>query len=136
MGASRTRRVAVVYLILQTAAAALALWLSKRFDVARLAATAVALAPSLPGAYLAWAAYRADRTEAAADTDTKVKSLAAAVAVDEARQRAQLIGPGAHRIDLTFTHRPNPPTTPVAPMPRARSSTSSRITRICALAVW
>ncbi|MFI7408718.1 NACHT domain-containing protein [Streptomyces sp. NPDC049627] len=108
MGASRTRRVAVVYFILQTAAAALALWLSKRFGVARLAATAVALAPSLPGAYLAWAAYRADRTEAAADTDTKVKSLAAAVAVDEARQRAQLIGPGAHRIDLTFTHRPEP----------------------------
>ncbi|KAK1177909.1 NACHT domain-containing protein [Streptomyces sp. NBS 14/10] len=93
---------------MQATAAALALWLSKQFQVARLAATAVTLAPTLPVAYLAWEAYRADRAEAAADTDAKAKTLAAAVAAAEARQRAQLIGPGAHRINLTFTHQPEP----------------------------
>ncbi|MCX5559506.1 NACHT domain-containing protein [Streptomyces sp. NBC_00038] len=108
MGAARTRRVTVVYLVLQATAAAVALGLSKQFHVARLAATTVALALTLPGAYLAWAAYRADRTESAEDTDTKAKTLAAAVAATEAQQRAQLIGPGAHRINLTFTHRLEP----------------------------
>ncbi|MGW3160773.1 NACHT domain-containing protein, partial [Streptomyces sp. NPDC001089] len=86
----------------------LALWLSKHFQVARMAATLVALAPTLPGACLAWAAYRDDRREAAADTDAKVKTLAAVVAAAETRQRAQLIGPGAHRIDVTFHQRTEP----------------------------
>ncbi|CAL9676756.1 hypothetical protein SUDANB105_07952 [Streptomyces sp. enrichment culture] len=108
MGASRTRRVAVIYLVLQATAAALALWLSKQFEVARLAATAVTLVPTLPGAYLAWVAYQADRVEAAADTDTKAQTLAKAVAAAETRQRAQLIGPGVHRINLTFIHRAEP----------------------------
>ncbi|MFE2102183.1 NACHT domain-containing protein, partial [Streptomyces sp. NPDC059468] len=86
----------------------LALWLSKHFQVARLGATLVALAPTVPGAYLTWAAYRDDRREAAADTDAKVKTLAAVVAAVETRQRAQLIGPGAHRIDVTFHQRTEP----------------------------
>ncbi|MFF8942548.1 NACHT domain-containing protein [Streptomyces sp. NPDC014864] len=86
----------------------LALWLSKHFQVARLGATLVALAPTVPGAYLAWAAYRDDRREAAADTDAKVKTLAAVVAAAETRQRAQLIGPGAHRIDVAFHQRTEP----------------------------
>ncbi|WP_200308422.1 NACHT domain-containing protein [Streptomyces adelaidensis] len=88
--------------------AGLALWLSQQFQVARPAATAVALLPALPGAFLAWIAYRDDRAEAAADTDAKAGTLAAAVTAAETRQRAQLIGPGAHRIDLVFRHRPEP----------------------------
>ncbi|MFD9793641.1 NACHT domain-containing protein [Streptomyces sp. NPDC059070] len=108
MGVSRTRRVTVVYVALQTATAVVALWLTKQFQVARMAATAVALAPTVPGAYLAWAAYREDRAEAAADVDAKARVLAAAVAAAETRQRAQLIGPGAHRIDVAFTHRREP----------------------------
>ncbi|MFE3267133.1 NACHT domain-containing protein [Streptomyces sp. NPDC059215] len=108
MTRSRTRRPAAVYAVLQAVTVMLALWLSKHFQVARLAATLVALAPTLPGAYLTWAAYRDDRREAAADTDAKVKTLAAVVAAAETRQRAQLIGPGAHRIDVTFHQRPEP----------------------------
>lgn len=102
MRRSRTRRPAAIFAVLQTAAVVLALWLSKHFQVARLSATLIALAPTLPAACLAWFAYRDDRREAAADTDAKVKTLAAAVAAAETRQRAQLIGPGAHRIDVTF----------------------------------
>ncbi|TXS59471.1 hypothetical protein EAO69_41805 [Streptomyces sp. me109] len=86
----------------------LALWLSEHFKVARLAATLVALAPTLSGAYLTWAAYRDDRREAAADTDAKVKTLPAVVTAAETRQRAQLIGPGAPRIDVTFHQRTEP----------------------------
>jgi hypothetical protein len=108
MRRSRTRRTAVIYAVLQAVAVVLALWLSKHFQVARLGATLVALAPTMPGAYLTWAAYRDDRREAAADTDVKVKTLAAVVAAAEARQRAQLIGPGAHRIDVTFQQRTEP----------------------------
>ncbi|WP_415949775.1 NACHT domain-containing protein [Streptomyces sp. KLOTTS4A1] len=108
MSRSRTRRPAAVYAVLQVAALALALWLSRQFEVARLSATLIALAPTVPGAYLAWAAYRADRSEAAADIDMKVRTLAAAVAAAETRQRAQLIGPGAHRIDLAFHRRTEP----------------------------
>ncbi|MFF4442628.1 NACHT domain-containing protein [Streptomyces sp. NPDC001621] len=102
MKRSRTRQSAVIYAVLQVATVALALWLSKHFQLARLSATLVALAPTAPGAYLTWAAYRDDRREAAADTDAKARSLAAAVAAAETRQRAQLIGPGAHRIDVAF----------------------------------
>ncbi len=108
MRRSRTRRPAAIYAVLQAVTVVLALWLSKHFQVARLGATLVALAPTVPGAYLAWAAYRDDRREAAADTDAKVKKLAAVVAAAETRQRAQLIGPGAHRIDVTFDQRTEP----------------------------
>lgn len=44
-GGSRTRRAAAAYVLLQVVAAALALWLSKHFQVARLSTTLVALAP-------------------------------------------------------------------------------------------
>jgi hypothetical protein len=108
MGASRARRTALVYVGLLAAAAGLAMWLSEEFEGARLAATAIALVLATPGAYLAGASYLADRREAAADTDAKTKNIAAAVAVAEARQRAQLIGPGAHRIDLSFRYRAEP----------------------------
>lgn len=108
MRRSRTRRTAAIYAVLQAVTVVLALWLSKHFQVARLGATLVALAPTVPGAYLTWAAYRDDRREAAADTDAKIKTLAAAVAAAETRQRAQLIGPGAHRIDVTFHQRIEP----------------------------
>lgn len=108
MRRSRTRRPAAVYAVLQAVTVVLALWLPKHFQVARLGATLVALALTMPGAYLTWAAYRDDRREAAADTDAKVKTLAAAVAAAETRQRAQLIGPGAHRIDVTFHQRTEP----------------------------
>lgn len=73
-----------------------------------MSATLVALAATVPGSFLAWAAYRGDRDEAAADADAKAKTVAVAVASAETRQRAQLIGPGAHRIDLTFHHRSEP----------------------------
>jgi hypothetical protein len=108
MRRSRTRRPAAIYAVLQVVAVGLALWLSKHFEVARLSATMIALAPTLPAACLAWFAYRDDRREAAADTDATVKRLAAVVAAAETRQRAQLIGPGAHRIDVTFHQRTEP----------------------------
>ncbi|MFI6254192.1 NACHT domain-containing protein [Streptomyces sp. NPDC051016] len=117
MGGTRTRRVAAVFVVLQAAAAAMALWLSRQFQVARMAATVVALVPTLPGTYLAWAAYRADRDEAAADIDAKAKTLATAVARAETLQRAQLIGPGAHCIPLAFTHRPEPANNAAGPAP-------------------
>lgn len=98
----------------------LALWLSKHFQVARLAATLVALAPTLPGAYLAWAAFRDDRREAAADTDAKVKTLAGVVAAAETRQRAQLIGSGAPRIDVTFHQRTEPANNATGPAAHGR----------------
>ncbi|WP_199923841.1 hypothetical protein [Streptomyces scabiei] len=108
MRRSRTGRPAAIYAVLQVVAVGLALWLSKHFEVARLSATMIALAPTLPAACLAWFAYRDDRREAAADTDATVKRLAAVVAAAETRQRAQLIGPGAHRIDVTFRQRTEP----------------------------
>ncbi len=120
MRRSRTRRPAAVYAVLQAVTVVLALWLSKHFQVARLGATLVALAPTLPGAYLAWAAYRDDRREAAADTDAKIKTLAAAVAAAETRQRAQLIGPGAHRIDVTFHQRTEPANNATGAAPHGR----------------
>ncbi|MGW1761875.1 hypothetical protein [Streptomyces mirabilis] len=45
MKRSRTRRAAAAYVLLQVVAAALALWLSKHFQVARLSTTLVALDP-------------------------------------------------------------------------------------------
>lgn len=69
MGASRVRRTALVYVVLLAAAVGLALWLSsKEFEAAGLATTAIALVLAAPSAYLAGAAYLADRREAAADT--------------------------------------------------------------------
>lgn len=106
-GRTGTGRAAAVYGVLQLAAVALALWLSWRFEVASMATTAIALAPTMPAAFLAWLAYRDDRREAA-DPAAKAALLASAVKVTEARQRAQLIGEGAHRIDLTFRYRVEP----------------------------
>ncbi|MEU1536168.1 NACHT domain-containing protein [Streptomyces fagopyri] len=83
----------------------MAFWFSEQFHVARLTATAMAFALAAPGAYIAWRSYRDDRAEALADTDALAKALAAAVAAAETRQRAQLIGPGAHRIDLDFDYQ-------------------------------
>ncbi|WP_159403814.1 NACHT domain-containing protein [Streptomyces sp. NRRL S-646] len=123
MGASRVRRTALVYVVLLAAAAGLALWLSsKEFEAARLATTAIALVLAAPSAYLAGAAYLADRREAAADIDAKTRTIAAAVAVAEARQRAQLIGPGAHRIDLTFRYRTEPANNAAGADPHGRQT--------------
>ncbi|WP_405409108.1 NACHT domain-containing protein [Streptomyces decoyicus] len=104
MQASRTRRAAVVYLVLWATGAALALWLFED----RRAITTIALVTAVPGGFLTWVGFYASRIEAAADTDAKTKTLAAVVGVAEARQRAQLVGAGAHRIDLTFTYQPEP----------------------------
>ncbi|MFF9457383.1 NACHT domain-containing protein [Streptomyces flaveolus] len=120
MRRSRTRRAAVIYTVLQVVTVALALGLSKQFEVARLSATLVALAPTVPGAYLAWTAYRDDRSEAAADTDAMTKTLAAAVAVAETRQRGQLIGPGAHRIDVVFHLHTEPANNATGAAPHGR----------------
>ncbi|MGW1729299.1 NACHT domain-containing protein [Streptomyces sp. NPDC002306] len=121
MGASRVRRTALVYVSLLVAAAGLALWLSsKEFEAARLATTAIALVLAAPGAYLAGAAYLADRRETVANTDAKAKAVAVAVAAAEAQQRAQLIGPGAHRIDLTFRYRTEPANNAVGAGPHGR----------------
>ncbi|MEU1502890.1 hypothetical protein [Streptomyces sp. NPDC005732] len=81
MTRSRTRRPAAIYAVLQVVSVALALWLSKHFQVARLSATLVALAPTVPTAYLAWAAFRDDRREAAADTDAWAGFVPAAVVI-------------------------------------------------------
>ncbi|WTW92862.1 hypothetical protein OG216_05490 [Streptomycetaceae bacterium NBC_01309] len=55
-GRTGTGRAAAVYGALQLAAVALALWLSWRFEVASMATTAIALAPTMPAAFLAWLA--------------------------------------------------------------------------------
>lgn len=120
MRASRTHRTAIVFLVLQIASMAVALWISKHFQVARLAVTAIALAPTLPGAYLSWVAYRADRAEAAADVEPKIKILAAVVAASETLQRKQLIGPGAHRIDLAFRYHHEPANNAAGAEPEGR----------------
>lgn len=80
MKRSRTRRAAVTYAALQVATMALALWLTKQFHVAPISATLIALAPTVASAYLTWSGYRDDRHEAAADTDVKARTLAAAAA--------------------------------------------------------
>lgn len=120
MRRSRTRRAAATYVLLQVTAAALALWLTEQFQVAKLSATLVALVPTVPAAYLAWAAYRDDRREAAADPDVRATALANSVAAAETLQRAQLIGPGAHRIDLTFAHRTEPANNATGAAPHGR----------------
>ncbi|MFJ1600512.1 NACHT domain-containing protein [Streptomyces sp. NPDC088261] len=70
-----------------------------------MAATLIALAPTVSASYVAWAAYQRDHTEAAADVEAKTRTLAGVVMVAETRQRAQLIGEGAKRIDLAFGYR-------------------------------
>ncbi|MCD9145455.1 NACHT domain-containing protein [Streptomyces albireticuli] len=89
-------------------AAGLALLLSKHFQVERLAKTAIALVLAAPAAYLSWATYRSERAEAEAGVGALAARLAGVVAAAEAGQRAQLLGPGTHRIDLAFTHRREP----------------------------
>ncbi|WP_176986477.1 NACHT domain-containing NTPase [Streptomyces sp. 2231.1] len=120
MERSRTRRAAATYVLLQVMAAAVALWLAKQYQVARMSATLLALAPTVPAAYLAWAAYREDRREAAADPEAKAAMLATSVAAAETLQRAQLLGPGAHRIDLAFTHRVEPANNAAGAAPQGR----------------
>jgi hypothetical protein len=91
--------------LLQVAAIVVAVGLSKYFQVASASVTAVALAPTIPGAWLAWRAYRDDRSEAALDVQPKADALAGAVLADETEHRAQLIGEGGHRIDVAFRYR-------------------------------
>jgi hypothetical protein len=105
---SRVRRAGVLYLFAQVACTAAAFWLSKHFDVARMAATAVALLPTVPGAYLAWAAYRDDRAGSAAEIAAKAADLAGMVLATETQQMSRLAGEGGKRIDLTFRHVPEP----------------------------
>ncbi|GGT47862.1 hypothetical protein P6B95_19300 [Streptomyces atratus] len=104
----RTRRAALIYLTLQIGTTILALWLSKQPEVTPPAATVVALAPTLPGAFLSWVAYRSDRAEAAADVDQRVRALAARIAPAETEHRARLLGEGGHRVDTVFRHRREP----------------------------
>ncbi len=65
---SRTNRSRLIYTALWVGSTAAALWISKAFNVARMAATALTLAPSLPGLYLAWRTYAASRTESSAES--------------------------------------------------------------------
>ncbi|WP_078559565.1 NACHT domain-containing protein [Streptomyces sp. PRh5] len=60
----RTRRVGVLYLVLAVGGMAGAVCIAFRSDL-RVAETAAALLPSVGGLYLSWAAFRADRREAA-----------------------------------------------------------------------
>lgn len=72
-------RVGVRYLVLVALSLSGALALAWHFDLGT-AATAVTVLLGLAPAYLAWAAFRADRTEAAAvDLDTAAEQLAVAV---------------------------------------------------------
>ncbi|MFH8701855.1 NACHT domain-containing protein [Streptomyces chartreusis] len=80
----------------------LALGLNRHYHLASTAAFLVAVLPTLPGAYLSWAAYRADRAEAADDLDMKARALAATVKASERDQVAQLLGAGGQRINVAF----------------------------------
>ncbi|MFE2426897.1 NACHT domain-containing protein [Streptomyces sp. NPDC059373] len=86
----------------------LALWLSKQFHAASVAATLVSVVLAVPSIALAWFAYRSDRKEAASDLDAKARTLAAAVLAAETDQVKQLLGRGGHRINLTFRYFPEP----------------------------
>ncbi|MEV0642113.1 NACHT domain-containing protein [Streptomyces sp. NPDC050619] len=114
----RTRRTDVALLAILALSLAVALWLSRRFHVASLAATLVSVLLGAPGLVLAWLAYRGDRTEAAADLDAKARTLAAVVLAAETGQVKQLLGPGGHRINLTFRHFPEPGNNAVGAEPR------------------
>jgi NACHT domain len=72
-------RVGIWYLLLFVGTVAAALWLARHFDLGA-AATLVAVLPGLAPGYLGWAAFRADRAEAAAmDLETVAGHLAVAV---------------------------------------------------------
>ncbi len=108
MVGSRTRRAGFVFLVMLVMSLALALWLSKQFHVASIAATFMGVVLTAPGTALAWSAYRGDRIEAASDLDAKARILTAAVLASETDQVKQLLGRGGHRIDLTFRYSPEP----------------------------
>lgn len=75
----RPRRVSVWYLVLFVSGSAVALGLSEIYEL-ETPAIAVGVVLGLPAVYLAWAAFRADRVEAAAiDEDTAAVKLAEAV---------------------------------------------------------
>ncbi|MFD0035673.1 NACHT domain-containing protein [Streptomyces sp. NPDC127172] len=101
---SRVRRVSVVFGTGQLAVVLCALWLNRHYHLGSTAALLVAMLPTLPGAYLGWAAYQDDRTEAALDLDLKARALAAAVKASERNQVAQLLGAGGQRIDVVFEY--------------------------------
>ena len=86
----------------------LALWLSKQFHAASVAATLVSVVLAIPSTALAWFAYRSDRREAASDLGAKARTLAAAVLASETEQVKQFLGRGGHRIDLAFRYFPEP----------------------------
>ncbi|MFD5017146.1 NACHT domain-containing protein [Streptomyces chartreusis] len=88
----------------QLLAVLLALGLSRHYHLGSTAAVLVAVLPTLPGAYLSWAAYRADRAEAAADLDIQARALAAMVKASERDQVAQLLGAGGQRINVAFQY--------------------------------
>jgi hypothetical protein len=90
----------------QSAAVGVVWWLNWHFHLGDTAAVFMALLPTLPGAYLTWAAYRDDRAEANMDLDVKARVLAAAVKAAERDQAAQLLGAGGRRIDLLFEYVP------------------------------
>ncbi|MGW4804906.1 NACHT domain-containing protein [Kitasatospora sp. NPDC004272] len=60
------------------------------------------------------------RAEAATDPSSRAKALSRAVLAAETRQRAQLIGAGAHRIDLSFIHLPAPANNAAGAAPNGR----------------
>ncbi|WUH88692.1 NACHT domain-containing protein [Streptomyces sp. NBC_00433] len=93
-----------MYAIGQVATLLIVLWLNRRYHLGSASAVVVALVPTLPGAFLAWAAYRDDRAEASADLDLKSRALAAAVRVSERDQVASLLGAGGRRIDVNFEY--------------------------------
>ncbi|MGW5351453.1 NACHT domain-containing protein [Streptomyces sp. NPDC004031] len=82
------------------------LWLNRHYQLGRESAVVVTLVPTLPAAFLAWAAYRDDRSEATRDLDLAARTLAAAVKVSGRDQVASLLGAGGRRIDVVFDYLP------------------------------
>ncbi|WP_189265354.1 NACHT domain-containing protein [Streptomyces fuscichromogenes] len=95
-----------MYLLLSVGCGGGALWLSRHFHAAWLAGTAVALLSGIPAAYQSWRAIHREPEVAAPDLGPWAEALANAVGVSETAQRTQLIGEGAHRIDLTYRYLP------------------------------
>jgi len=96
----------LVYGAGQLTAVLVALWLNRQYHLGSTGAAVVALVPTLPGAFLGWAAYRDDRAEAALDLDVKARVLAAVVKASERDQVARLLGGGGRRIDVVFAYVP------------------------------
>ncbi|MDI2129028.1 NACHT domain-containing protein [Yinghuangia seranimata] len=107
MGGSGTGGTRGVYVLLLAATAVVALWVTWRFQDAPFAATATTVVLAGPASFLGWKAYL-DGHRGAADTGARAALLAKAVLAAETRQRAQLTGDGAHRIDLGFQFRAEP----------------------------